>query len=93
MSNIDIRHPHSLSPEQARHAVQGIADALAERFGVRCAWRGDDLQFERSGIDGRVSLQPGALHVTARLGFLFGAMKGTIEHEVRRVLEERFGRG
>lgn len=92
MSNIDIRHPHSLAPEQARDAVQRIAESLAERFGVSYAWQGDDLRFERSGIDGRVSLQPGALQVTAKLGFLFGAMKGTIEHEIRRVLEERFGR-
>ena len=47
---------------------------------------------QRSGIDGRVSLQPGALNVSAKLGFLLGAMKGSIEHEIRRVLEERFGR-
>ncbi len=92
MSDIDIRHPHSLAPQQAREAVQGIADALAQRFGVSYAWFGDDLQFQRSGIDGRVSLQPGALHVSAKLGFLLGAMKGSIEHEIRRVLEERFGR-
>lgn len=93
MPDIDIRHPHSLPPQQAREAVQRIADTLAERFGVQCAWRGDALDFTRSGVDGRVSLEPGALHVTAKLGFLFGAMRGTIEHEIRRVLDERFGRG
>ncbi|TCZ88944.1 polyhydroxyalkanoic acid system family protein [Lysobacter sp. N42] len=93
MSDIDIRHPHSLPPQQAREAVQGLAEALAQRFGVHYAWRGDALDFKRSGVDGRVALEPGALHVTARLGFLLGAMKGTIEHEIRRVLEERFGRG
>lgn len=93
MSHIDIRHPHSLAPAQAREAVQRLAETLAERFGVTYAWLGDDLQFQRSGVDGRVSLEPGALHVTAKLGFLLGAMKGSIEHEIRRVLEERFGRG
>jgi putative polyhydroxyalkanoate system protein len=91
MSHIDIRHPHTLDPAQARQAVQGLADTLCERFGARYAWHGDDvLQFERSGVDGRVSLEPGALHVTAKLGFLLGAMKGPIEHEIRRVLGERF---
>lgn len=92
MSHIDIRHPHSLAPAQAREAVQRIAEALAERFGVTYSWIGDDLQFERSGVDGRVRIEPAALHVTAKLGFLLGAMKGPIEHEIRRVLEERFGR-
>lgn len=90
MSHIDIHHPHSLAAPQARESVQHIAETLAQRFGVNYAWHGDDLQFERSGIDGRVSLLPGALRVTAKLGFLFGAMKGPIEHEIRRVLDERF---
>ena len=42
------------------------------------------------GVDGRVHLEPGAVRVTAELGFLLGAMKGTIESEIRRVLAERF---
>lgn len=93
MSTIDIRHPHNLDPAQARAAVQHIADSLAQRFGVDYAWSGDALQFQRTGVDGRVALVPGALHVTAKLGFLLSAMKGPIEQEIRRVLEERFGRG
>ena len=73
--------------------MERLAETLAARFGVRYAWQGDALAFDRSGVDGRVSLEPGALRVTAKLGFLLGAMRGTIESEIRRVLEERFGRG
>jgi len=36
-------------------------------------------------------LAPNELHVTAQLGVLLSAMKGPIEHEIRRVLDERFG--
>ena len=90
MSNIDIRHAHSLPPQQARQAVQEVADKLAERFGVACEWTGDTLNFNRSGVDGHIALEPGQLHVTAKLGFLLGTMKGPIEAEIRRVLDERF---
>jgi len=90
MATIDIRHPHTLAPEQARQAVQHIADALTERFSAEHSWNGDSLLFKRSGVDGRVQLEPGAVRVTAELGFLLGAMKGTIENEIRRVLAERF---
>ena len=90
MPTIDIRHTHTLGPEQARQAVQHIAETLATRFGVQHAWQGDALEFQRSGVDGRVHLEPGAVRVTAELGFLLGAMKGTIESEIRRVLAERF---
>lgn len=90
MPSIDIRHPHGLAPEQARQAVQHIADTLAQRFGASYGWHDDALMFKRSGVEGRVLLEPGAVRVTAELGFLLGAMKGTIEQEIRRVLDERF---
>lgn len=91
MASIDIRHAHSLPQAQARQAVQEVADKLASRFGVAWHWDGDILHFTRSGVDGHIALAPQELHVAARLGFLLGAMKGPIEHEIRRVLDERFG--
>ena len=90
MSNIDIRHAHSLPPEQARQAVQDVAEKLADRFGMITGWSGDTLNFSRSGVDGHINLAPSELHVTAKLGFLLSAMKGPIEAEIRRVLGERF---
>jgi putative polyhydroxyalkanoate system protein len=47
------------------------------------------LHFQRQGVDGRIALQPGQVHVDAKLGMLFSALKGTIESELRRVLQER----
>lgn len=91
MSRIDIVHAHSMTPAQARLAVQDIADKIASRFGAQCRWEGDVLNFSRAGIDGHIALLPHQVHVNAHLGLLFSAMKGPIEHEVRRVLAERFG--
>lgn len=90
MAGIDIQHPHSLPPEQARTAVESVAKTLAERFDMQYGWSGDTLNFSRSGVDGAIDLLPGALHVTAKLGFLLSAMKGPIESEIRRVLAEKF---
>lgn len=88
--SIDIRHAHSLPPAKARKAVEEIAKKLAERFDVDYSWDGDALLFNRSGVDGRIALMPKELHVTAKLGFLVSAFKGSIESEIRRVLDERF---
>ncbi|MFC3816413.1 polyhydroxyalkanoic acid system family protein [Lysobacter sp. GCM10012299] len=90
MSNIDIHHAHSLSPDQARQAVTEVAEKLSERFGMEYAWDGDVLNFNRSGVDGHIALEPDQLHVTAKLGFLLSTMKGPIEAEIKRVLDERF---
>ena len=90
MPSIDIRHPHSLPLPKARKAVEEVARKLAERFGIDYEWEDDTLNFNRSGVDGKIDLQPKQLHVSAQLGFLLSALKGPIEAEIRRVLEERF---
>ncbi len=90
MPSIDIHHTHSLSPQDARQAVQEVADKLAGRFGAACHWSGDHMEFSSSGVDGRIALGPGEVRVTARLGLLMSAFKGPIESEIRRVLDERF---
>jgi putative polyhydroxyalkanoate system protein len=90
MPAIDIRHAHSMPPAKARKAVDEVARKLAERFDIEYDWDGDALNFTRSGVDGRIALAPNQLHVTAQLGFLLSALKGPIEAEIRRVLEERF---
>ena len=90
MSGIDIRHSHTLPHAKARKAVEEVAKKLAERFDVEYGWQGDDLHFSRSGVDGKIALKPKELHVTAKLGFLVSAFKGPIEHEIQRVLDERF---
>jgi putative polyhydroxyalkanoate system protein len=88
--SIDIRHSHSLPHAKARKAVEEVAKKLSERFEIEYEWDGDDLYFNRSGVDGKIALTKKELHVTAKLGFLVSAFKGPIESEIRRVLDERF---
>jgi putative polyhydroxyalkanoate system protein len=90
MAGIDIRHAHTLPMAKARKSVEQVARKLAERFGVDYAWDGDALNFNGSGVDGRIDLAPEQLRVTANLGFLLSALKGPIEAEIRRVLSEKF---
>ena len=91
MSTIKISHAHSLSPTEARKAVEEVAARLGERFGMEHRWEDNVLHFQRTGVDGQIALASRELHLTAKLGFLLSAMKGPIEHEIRRVLDERFG--
>jgi putative polyhydroxyalkanoate system protein len=89
MASIDIRHLHRLPLAQAREAVEQAIVSLGHRYGLDYRWEGDVLHFVRSGVDGRISLAPGEVHVTARLGMMLSAMKGTIESELERLLAER----
>jgi len=91
MSDIDIRHAHSRPVEEARAAVERVAGKMQEKFQIDYAWEGDHLHFQRAGVDGRIALEPGQIHVTAKLGFLLSMMRGSIEQEVKRYLEREFG--
>ena len=90
MSDIDIRHHHSLPLPKARKAVEDIAKKLAAKFDMDYGWDGDELHFNRSGVDGRIHVGAKQIRVTAKLGFLLSALKGTVEQEIRKVLAERF---
>lgn len=90
MSTIDIKHPHSRPYDEARAAVERVAQKIEEKFQIDYAWEGDHLHFQRSGVDGRIALEPGQIHVTAKLGFLLAMMRGPIENEIRDYLSREF---
>ena len=89
MSRIDIRHAHSLPPAAARQAVEDAVVKLGKKVGLDYRWEGDTVHFIRPGVEGSIELTPGEVHVAAKLGLLFAAMKGTIESELLRLLQER----
>lgn len=92
MAMIDIHHAHTLPLDAAREAVEEVAVKLGRKFGLDYRWEGDALHFVRPGVDGHIAVLAGQLRVTAKLGLLMSAMKGTIESEIRRFLDQEFGR-
>jgi len=82
MADINIVQEHNLAPEQARAAAQQVADKLAEQFELECRWDGDVLRFERSGVDGTLTLEPTQARLQIALGFLFSAFASQIEDKV-----------
>ncbi|MCL7713926.1 polyhydroxyalkanoic acid system family protein [Stenotrophomonas mori] len=91
MSSIDIHHAHALPEARARAAIADVALKLQERFDVSTRWQDGTLHFTRTGVTGAIELLPGAVRVTAELGFLLSAMKGMVESEIQRVLAEKLG--
>ena len=56
MADIQIVQENNLSPERARAAAQQVADKVAAEFGMQWRWDGDVLRFERSGVEGALTL-------------------------------------
>lgn len=90
MSHIAIHRAHSLPLDQARQAAETLAAQLAARYEISYHWQDDALHFERSGVSGCIELEPGAVRVNVRLGFLLAWQKTWLEQEIHHQLDEVF---
>jgi putative polyhydroxyalkanoate system protein len=91
MPRIDIRHPHALPAAEARAVVERIAGRMREKFALDGHWEGNAFVFARTGVKGAITIADDEIRIHADLGLLLGPLKGTIEQEIRRKLEEHFG--
>ena len=91
MADINIVQEHSLTPIEARAAAQKVADKLAAEFDLACAWDGDVLRFDRSGVNGSLTLAQHQAQMRISLGFLFSAFSSTIESKVAENMRKVFG--
>ena len=90
MPRIDIRRPHQLPIPEARAVVDKVAARMQEKFGMVGQWQGDTLNFSRSGVTGSIAVGSDAIEVKAELGMMLSPLKGMVEQEIRRKLDEHF---
>lgn len=91
MPKIDIRRPHQLSLADARAVVDKVAARMREKFGMDSHWQDDTLRFSRAGVNGTIAVDNDAIQVNAELGLMLSPLKGMVEQEIHRKLDEHFG--
>ena len=91
MSDIKIRRAHALSPKQARAAAEKIAAKLSEAFDMEFDWDDEVLRFQRSGVEGHLTLGHKEVVIDAQLGFLLAMMQPRIEQAIHEKLDKIFG--
>jgi putative polyhydroxyalkanoate system protein len=90
MAEINIVQQHHLTPEQARAAAEQMAGKLAEQFELACRWDGDVLRFERSGVQGTLTLRPQQAQLQMALGFPYSVMAAQVEAKVAEKMQKLF---
>lgn len=91
MADISIVQEHKLTQKKAREAAQKVADAISDDYGIACEWDGDVLRFERSGVQGQLTLEQKKAEMFIRLGFLMSAMAPMIQAKVEENMKKVFG--
>ena len=91
MAKIEIARNHTKTIPQAKAALNRVAEKIADKFDVTHGWEGNTLHFERPGVTGRIALTKNEVKVFAELGFLLGAMKGSIEKAIEDHIDKELG--
>ena len=91
MAEIKIHRDHALGLKKAREVAWAWAEEVERRFDMECTVIegdfSDTVEFTRSGVDGRLIVAADHFDLQARLGFLLGAFRHTIEREIQDNLE------
>jgi len=90
MADIEILRTHALGLAGAREAAEHLKARLGKQFGLRGAWEGDTLRFERAGLSGTLALTEDSVRLSVALGFMLKAMKASIERAVVDELDTVF---
>ncbi|GLK91484.1 polyhydroxyalkanoic acid system family protein [Pseudomonas turukhanskensis] len=88
MARITVERSHTLGLDGARAKAEALAERLAGEYAVRYQWKGDVLEFKRSGADGTIKVGEDSVRVELSLGLLLSAMSGTIKREIEKGLDE-----
>ena len=92
MAEIRIRREHTLGLAKARKIAWRWAEQVEQKFGMECSVlegeTSDSVEFRRAGVNGELIVAPDHFDLTARLGFLLGAFRGTIEREIEGELDK-----
>lgn len=75
--------------KKLRKEVDRLAETMQEQFQLDCNWRSKNcLDFQRGGAKGQIEIGKEKFELTAELGMLMSAFKGTIEAEIRKFIDE-----
>jgi putative polyhydroxyalkanoate system protein len=91
MADIQIQREHTLGLAEARKVAFKWAEQAEEKFDMECTYQEgkteDLVSFTRSGVNGTLAVTKDSFELNAKLGFLLGAFKDTIESEIVKNLD------
>ena len=89
MSRVLIRQKHNKSDDEVRQIIRDVQDTLESRFDLKTRWQGDAVEFERSGLKGQLSMEPGFVVIKMKLGMMLGLYSRTIQTELEKVVAKK----
>lgn len=91
MPTISIARKHAMTHQRAKEVAETIASDLKRRFDIDYAWHGDEVDFGRPGVKGRMHVGKNDIALDVHLGLLLTPLKPAIEREIHAQLDSLVG--
>ena len=88
MAGFTVSKPHTMPLEEVRAAAEQLAKELRKQHGLRYRWQGDTATFNRTGIDGLLSIDDNRISLKVKLGFLAAAFERPLRQAVTDYLDK-----
>ena len=88
MAGFRVSKPYTMCKEEVRVAAEELANEMQSQYGLSYRWQGDTATFNRSGLDGRLSIDNDCISVSIKLGFLASAFEKPIKQAVTNYLDK-----
>lgn len=90
MTDINISKTHELTLSEAKVAAQKVADRMAAEFDVQSEWKGNVLAFQRSGVEGTLTITDRQAVLEIRLGMFYKMFSAAISEGAERAMKKAF---
>jgi putative polyhydroxyalkanoate system protein len=87
MADIELTRPHSMRLDEARTAVERVAQQLETDLEVDYEWDGDTLLFDGPGAEGTIELDADVIEVLIDLSAFLRPMKSRVKSEAETYLD------
>ena len=91
MARLSIARKHQLTHKKAKDAAQKVADDLKARFELNYAWRGNEIEFNRPGLSGKMLVGKDEVRLDCELGLMLSLLRPVLEAEIDKEFRQRFG--
>ncbi len=86
-----IRRQHNKSTEELKQIIDKIAVNLSNDLGLDYKWKGERLEFYRTGVNGSINVEPEELVVKVNKSFFIPISDSTIRTKVEEYFDAYLG--
>lgn len=86
--SLTVKRAHSKDDAQVKSIIEEIADDMKTEFGIDYNWKGNVLEFSRTGVSGHIKSHPGEVEVNIRKSFFIPLSDAFLRSKVEEYMDK-----